>query len=248
MFHSLKQVIRIARWSELGIAIERCALCSFPISLRLSDSEIGVRCPRCRASAITQSLVEALQARISDLTHKDTYELSSSGPLVTYLKAHSRSLAVSEYFDEVAPGSASMSGVRCEDVQQLTFRDASFDLCTCTEVFEHVADDLKGFSEVWRVLRPGGLFVFTVPLTSSSTTIERTVLRDGKRTNVLPVEYHGDRLRGPHVFCFRNYGNDILERVIASGFHKAEFYVPQRMLFGYARRVIVAEKSASQSM
>ena len=247
MFRSLKQAMQIIRWNQLGVALERCSLCGFPISLRLSDNEIGVRCPRCRASAITQSLVEALRARVGDLTQRAVYELSSSGPLVTYLKSHSSSLTLSEYFDDISPGSISTSGIPCEDVQHLTFQDATFDLCTCTEVFEHVADDLKGFSEVCRILRPGGFFVFTVPLAATETTTERTVFRNGQWINVLPAEYHGDRLRGPHVFCYRNYGNDILERVIASGFLKAEFYLPRRKLFGYARRVIVAEKSASQS-
>lgn len=243
MFHTLKQAMQIVKWRQLSIATERCSLCNFPVNLRLSGNEIGVRCPRCRASAITQSLVETLQACVANLAQKDTYELSSSGPLVAYLKSHSRSLTLSEYFDDVSPGSVSISGIPCEDVQQLTFRDASFDLCTCTEVFEHVADDLKGFSEICRVLRPGGFFVFTVPLSSSDVTTERTAFRDGKRINILPVEYHRDRWRGPCVFCFRNYGNDILERVVASGFRKAEFFLPQRKLFGFARRVIVAEKS-----
>ena len=45
------------------------------------------------------------------------------------------------------------------------YGDASFDLCTSTEVFEHMPDDLNGFSEIRRVLRPGGRFVFTVLLT-----------------------------------------------------------------------------------
>lgn len=34
--------------------------------------------------------------------------------------------------------SADEMGVRCEDVQHLTFASASFDLCISTEMFEHV--------------------------------------------------------------------------------------------------------------
>jgi hypothetical protein len=43
--------------------------------------------------------------------------------------------AASEYFNEVAPG-AWRDGVQCQDVQRLTFADASFDVCTSTEVFD----------------------------------------------------------------------------------------------------------------
>jgi ubiquinone/menaquinone biosynthesis C-methylase UbiE len=32
-------------------------------------------------------------------------------------------------------------------VQRLSFADASFDLCTSTEVFEHVPDDRAGLRE-----------------------------------------------------------------------------------------------------
>ena len=52
----------------------------------------------------------------------------------------------------------------CQDVQHLTFDDAEFDICTSTEVFEHVPDDIKGFKEIYRVLKDDGVFIFTVPI------------------------------------------------------------------------------------
>jgi len=46
------------------------------------------------------------------------------------------------------------------NVEQLNFADNSFDLATARMVFHHVGDCPLGFSEVWRVLRSGGRFVF----------------------------------------------------------------------------------------
>ena len=164
---AFKNIVDLLEPSELAITRESCALCRFPVSVRLCKKDIGVRCPQCGASAISQSLVEALNQNVSTLRECDAYELSSSGVLVHFLKRRTRSLTLSEFFEDVPVGQRSDSGIRCEDVQALTFADKSFDLCTSTEVFEHVASDAAAFSEVFRVLRPGGALIFTVPLSDS---------------------------------------------------------------------------------
>ena len=45
----------------------------------------------------------------------------------------------------------------------LPFADESFDVVTMLDVLEHIDDDLKALGEVRRILRPGGIFVATVP-------------------------------------------------------------------------------------
>lgn len=47
--------------------------------------------------------------------------------------------------------------------EQLPFRDKAFDLVTANMVVEHVADPTLVLSEVSRVLRPGGRFLFITP-------------------------------------------------------------------------------------
>jgi len=39
-----------------------------------------------------------------------------------------------------------------------------FDVVACGEVLEHIEDDLGTLHHIWRLLRPGGLFVLSVPL------------------------------------------------------------------------------------
>lgn len=53
----------------------------------------------------------------------------------------------------------------CASADVLPFPDASIDLVTCTEVLEHIQVRLResALREVWRVLRPGGRFILTVP-------------------------------------------------------------------------------------
>jgi len=49
------------------------------------------------------------------------------------------------------------------DAEALPLHDAVFDCAFMTEVLEHLLDYEKGLSEVYRVLRPGGRVVVTVP-------------------------------------------------------------------------------------
>jgi SAM-dependent methyltransferase len=201
-----------------------------------------VRCLRCRATPVTLSLIAALKQELGDLGKQDAYELSGRGPLVRYLQPRVKSLALSEFFEDLPPGHW-RGRVQCQDVQELTFASGQFDLCTSTEVFEHVPDDLRGFREIHRVLRDDGHFVFTVPM-SPGATVERARMNGGKVEHLLAPEYHSDRLRGKgRVLCFRNYGADIVERLLAAGF-KAAFVRsrPEWSWFGYSRPVIVARK------
>lgn len=193
-----------------------CNLCGFPI-LRLHPGPAGRRCVRCLSTFRHRAVGRVLQRlRLAGDTH--VYELSSRGALCRHLRRSYGRVTVSELFDGVAAGQF-RDGVQCQDVQRLTYADASFDLVTSTEVFEHVPDDRRAFAEVHRVLRPGGSLVFTVPLMETAATLERARLEGGAVVHLTEPEYHGDRLRGRgRVLAFRTYGLDILDRLRAVGF------------------------------
>lgn len=66
--------------------------------------------------------------------------------------------------------------------EALPYKDAAFDAVVCVDVLEHVADLHRVLSEVTRVLRPGGLFLFDTinrnPLASFATiTVAEEILR-----------------------------------------------------------------------
>lgn len=48
-------------------------------------------------------------------------------------------------------------------VAKLPFSEGTFDLVTSLDVIEHVDDDLAALKEMYRVLKPGGLLLLTVP-------------------------------------------------------------------------------------
>jgi SAM-dependent methyltransferase len=212
--------------------------------LRLAKDEIWVRCTRCRASSVTLSLISVLRSHCSRQLQGSAYEMSARGALFAFLQGHCSSLVGSEFVEGAEPGSV-LNGIRCEDVQALNFGDNQFDLVTSTEVFEHVPDDRAGFREVFRVLKNGGCFAFTVPLHDAAETLQRVALgHSGQPVHLLPPEYHEDPANpGKPVLTYRNYGRDITGALKQAGFDEARLVDPQdRIPWGYARRVIVAWK------
>ena len=53
---------------------------------------------------------------------------------------------------------------RVEDVTAISLPDGSAGTVLCIETFEHVFEVRKAFDEVFRLLKPGGVFVITSPL------------------------------------------------------------------------------------
>ena len=198
---------------------------------------------RCGGSAVHLSIGWALRAMNIDLSELDVCELSARGPFVEFLLRHCRSVATSEYFADAVPGEV-RNGIRAEDVQRLSYEDASFDLVTHTEVFEHVPDDAKAFAELHRVVKPGGEMVFTVPLTNSATTVARARLRDAAIEYVLPAAFHVDPLRGgAEILVYRDYGADIVDRLRAAGFDDVRVMnVSKNVPWNMGRRVVAARR------
>ncbi|MCX7765912.1 MAG: class I SAM-dependent methyltransferase [Candidatus Sumerlaeia bacterium] len=51
----------------------------------------------------------------------------------------------------------------CADVNYLPFTDSCCDLVFALDLLEHISDDEKVLQEIWRICRPGGMLLLTVP-------------------------------------------------------------------------------------
>jgi SAM-dependent methyltransferase len=58
------------------------------------------------------------------------------------------------------------------DITDINQNDNTFDIIICNHVLEHILDDEKAMSELFRVLKPGGFAILQVPL---SYLIENTI-------------------------------------------------------------------------
>lgn len=105
----------------------------------------------------------------------------------------------------------------------LSYASDSFDLVLHSETLEHVPDVCRALDELWRVLRPGGLNVFTIPvLWDRLVTRRRAQLESGVVKHILPPSYHGTPdLHGEDRLVFYEFGSDIVRMLNAAGFDVA---------------------------
>jgi SAM-dependent methyltransferase len=183
----------------------------------LADRE-SLFCGSCGCSLRVRRIAEVLvglygvqAATLADLVREDPFralrvaEINSIGRMHPFL-AEAPGLVHVEYPEE--------------DIQALSWPDASFDLVLTSETLEHVPDPRRALRETCRVLRPGGRHVFTVPV---DPALEATRSREG-----LPPEHHG-RGGGPYGLVTRradmlvhtDFGRDLPDVVRAEGFDVA---------------------------
>ena len=95
------------------------------------------------------------------------------------------------------------------DVQQIPLEDESFDAIICNHIMEHVEDDRKALSELYRIMRRGGWGVILSPveLEREKTFEDDTITDKAERTRIFGQYDHR-----------RIYGRDYAERLREAGF------------------------------
>lgn len=96
------------------------------------------------------------------------------------------------------------------DICDLPFEDSSFDIILCNHVLEHIPDDKKAMSELFRVMKKGGWGIFQIPQDlSRATTFEDDSITDKKKRAEIFGQYD-------HV---RIYGLDYFQKLEDAGFN-----------------------------
>jgi SAM-dependent methyltransferase len=111
------------------------------------------------------------------------------------------------------------------DIRQLPLPDATYDVVIANHVLEHVDDDRRAVAELFRVLRPGGTALLTVPLNPTrATTYEDPAVTDpvGRQAHFNAPDHR------------RFYGLDFADRLAAVGFVVETFRMtpPEEVRFG----------------
>jgi len=87
-----------------------------------------------------------------------------TGLLLETLRPYARPVGID--FSRLAMKYCAKRGIErivCARVEALPFGDEAFDLLLVLDLFEHIDDDAALMRELWRVCRPGGNLLLTVP-------------------------------------------------------------------------------------
>ena len=161
------------------------------------------------------------QLSLADWPALSVLDTDDHGPLSARMKAfdgYTRST-----LEPGVPNGASVpSGATCADLEDLPFTSNSFDIIMTSDVMEHVRHDDAAHAEIFRCLRPGGTYIFTVPYDGALSRTRRLVDTSGRRDVYLePPHFHGDPIRGG-ILAYRIYGPDLLEQLADIGFNVEE--------------------------
>jgi Methyltransferase domain len=156
------------------------------------------------------------------------YSAEATSAIHQVFAKHSKNYVASEYFSHEGLKSGDMvNGTRHEDLQHTSFAETSFDLVT-----EHIPFPYRAHAEVYRILKPGGAHVFTVPFIADAAN-DITMSRLDETTGAIthgpgapphfpaPM-FHGDYIRPEQgvlvftLFCTR-YDSDLVRDRVPRG-------------------------------
>ena len=206
-----RQVRRRVREARLPKNSGYCVICE-KSSVFVEHGEYlrnHYRCRYCDTIPRSRALVNALNTFAPDWKSRVLHESSPGGAMSDYLKEHCAEYSSSHFFADVPRGEYA-HGHRSENLEALTFADASFDVFVTSDVFEHVARPANAFREIARVLKPGGLHIFTTPwYPAQEQTVQRARIRpDGTFEHLLEPVYHGNPLSSNGSLVTFDWGRD----------------------------------------
>ncbi len=175
-----------------------------------------------------------LEERFPNWRELEIHELSPTvrGASVRLMSECSRYQA-SQFFPDLTPG-AIREGVRCENLEALTFADSSIDLHVSQDVFEHLFNPAAAWREIARTLRSGGAHICTVPLVNKGRPSQRRsrLLPDGTVEHLLPPQYHGNPISAEGSLVTVDWGYDIVQHISAASGLTTELVVIDRLDYG----------------
>ncbi len=215
----------------------KCSICGHSGIFLRSHKSIreGYPCPKCKATLryrhqafiilniFNNPSITTFVELVGNPDFRDLciYEPGIIGPFRKYIK-NLKGYHQSYYWADVRPGEY-FNGVRCENLEALTFGDDFFDLIITSDIFEHIRKPFTAFGEVYRVLKPGGRHIFTVPMTwpLPEETQYRVNVDGVQDIHIKEPVYHGSPVDKNGSLVYMDFGMDILRQLERIGFETA---------------------------
>jgi SAM-dependent methyltransferase len=208
-----------------------CPICEHEVEF-YSDHEWfrdHYTCTSCGSIPRERALMVAIELFYPTWRCLRVHESSPCGRGVSIkLKNECPGYVASQFYPEFPRGATHPQGFRCENLENLTFPDESFDLVITQDVMEHVLNPTRAFAEIARTLKPGGAHISTVPLVNKAQPSQARAKRgeDGSIVYLCTPEYHGNPIDPKGSLVCTDWGYDICDFIFkASGLYTTILYI-----------------------
>jgi SAM-dependent methyltransferase len=159
-------------------------------------------------------------------------QVHESSPCNDFIRRYCSRYSYS-YFFEGVPLGTEHAGARCENLEDLTFADNTFDLVITQDVLEHVLHPDLALREIMRIVRPGGAHVFTAPKHKGlPQSRQRARLEGDAIVHLMPPQYHGNPIGDGSTLVTWDYGDDFEFRIWEWCGHATTCYVTRDRRYG----------------
>ena len=192
-------------------------------------------CPVTGLNNRLRSSVHILDLELGPYPESILYITEQVTPLFSFLKKRFPDILGSEYLGpDLLPGTTH-NGIRHEDMTGLSFPGGSIDHYLSFECFEHIPFYKKAIPEIYRTLRPEGIFLGSFPfdINAHDNLIKASIDEAGNIVYFTEPEYHGDPVNEKGILCYTVFGWELLDEFRQAGFKDVYIILLWSDVFGY---------------
>ena len=173
------------------------------------------------------SVLEQLYGSLEAIKEKDIYLVEAVTGFALWIRRYigTDRVLCSEYLNDTE---ANFNDIPHQDLCELTLADNSLDIILCSDLFEHIKHLDRAFSEIYRVLRPGGRLIATCPIAFGQYESIIKALADpatGETRICGEPEMHGDPVRPEQgSLVYQIPGWDVLDQLKSTGMSDAKIH------------------------
>ena len=172
----------------------------------------NIKCHRCGSLERHRALWLFLERKQWLAEGESRLKLLHVAPERSFFNHFRNHQGIAYYPCDLDPGfyaARGMKGLIEVDITDIPFDDNTFDIILCNHVLEHIPDDRKAMSELYRVLKPGGKAICEVPMRRKQKTTyeDPSIVTPEARLKHFGQENH-----------VRWYGQDYADRLRSVGF------------------------------
>lgn len=183
-----------------------------------------LNCEKCHLNQRMRSNLQVIESLIDHSKTDAIWLQEQLTPFYEILLSRYSRVVGSEYYGPNLKMGSSYNGVRHEDATSSSFADDTLSAVLSFDVLEHIPNYQKALAEAHRVLKKGGVFLWTAPFNlNHERTQIRAKIEEGEIFHLLEPEFHGDPVNPERgILCYQTFGWDVLEDMRSIGFKNVE--------------------------